>query len=67
MLTWVESVADVYVHANTGDVKLIRLLLTPHGGWLTIDMYTLARGEGNAGMYVHQAHARKLVDVHTRC
>ena len=45
---------------------IFRLLSIPHRAWLTIDVYTHARGEGNAGMYVHQAHAHKLV-VHIRC
>ena len=45
---------------------IFRLLSIPHRAWLTIDVYTHAKGEGNAGMYVHQAHAHKVV-VHIIC
>ena len=46
---------------------IFRLLSIRHRAWLTIDVYTYASSEGNAGMYVHQANAHKLVNVHIRC
>ena len=57
MLTWVEADAEMYIHANTRDVNCDSYYsgYCRHriGLWLTIDMYTHARIEGNEGKYVH--------------